>query len=64
MSPNYRDFKNAYDWLVVKMEERISKLNGVNYPVWAWHTRDWKHKKPDLRESGNIDCIILGFMVK
>lgn len=33
MSPNYRDFKNAYDWLVVKMKERIGKPMGVNYPV-------------------------------
>ena len=24
----------------------------VRYPLWAWHTRGWKHKKPDLRCSG------------
>ena len=23
----------------------------VTYPVWAWHTRDFKRKKPDLRYS-------------
>ena len=46
-------FKESYDWLVLEMEKRIGKRpNGVSYPVWAWHTRDWKHKKPDLRNIG------------
>lgn len=22
---------------------------GVIYPIWAWHTLEWQHKKPDLR---------------
>jgi hypothetical protein len=35
------------------MEYRIGRRpNGVSYPIWAWHTRDWKHKKPDLRNIG------------
>lgn len=63
LSLNCKDFKNAYDWLVVKMKERIGKPMGVNYPVWAWHTRDWKHKKPDLRESGyetkGMECVCI-----
>lgn len=47
---DYSSFKNAYDWLVIKMEERIGKRpKGVEYPVWAWYIRDWKNKKPDLR---------------
>ena len=25
---------------------------GVNYPIWAWHTREGKRKMPDLRQSG------------
>ena len=24
---------------------------GVQYPIWAWHTVEWKHAKPDLRRS-------------
>ena len=45
--------KNAYNWLVVEMEKRIGKKpNNVIYPIWAWHTRDWKYKKPDLRQCG------------
>lgn len=63
LSLNCKDFKNAYDWLVTRMEERIGKPAGVNYPVWAWHTRDWKHKKPDLRESGyetkGMECVCI-----
>ena len=47
------DFKNSYDWLVEEMEKRVGKRpEGVTYPIWAWHTRKWLRKKPDLRESG------------
>lgn len=47
------NFKLAYDWLVRDMETKIGKRPiDVLYPIWAWHTRNWKHKKPDLRESG------------
>ena len=47
------NFKSSYDWLIIEMEKRIGKRpNGVSYPVWAWHTRDWQYKKPDLRQAG------------
>lgn len=47
------NFKESYDWLVEQMEYRIGRRpNGVSYPIWAWHTRDWQHKKPDLRNVG------------
>ena len=37
--------------MVAQMEERIGmRPKGVAYPVWAWHTFGWKHKKPDLRD--------------
>lgn len=43
-------FKDAYDWLVEKMKEKIGEPPvGVEYPVWAWHTYDWKRKSSDLR---------------
>jgi hypothetical protein len=29
---------------------------GVKYPIWAWHTWDWQHKKPDLRRAEFINC--------
>ena len=49
----FKDFKNSYDWLIGKMDEKnIEHPNDINYPIWAWHTRDWKNKKPDLREGG------------
>lgn len=32
------------------MRKRISEPpTGVTYPIWAWHTLEWQHKKPDLR---------------
>lgn len=47
------NFKEAYDWLVGQMENQVGeKPKGVSYPIWAWHTRDWQHKKPDLRNVG------------
>lgn len=57
-------FKSAYDWLVPEMEKRIGKKpNNINYPIWAWHTRDWKRKKPDLRFSAydkkGTKCVCL-----
>ena len=46
-------FKDSYDWLVKEMYKRVgSAPSGVSYPVWAWYSRDWKHKKPDLRNAG------------
>lgn len=61
---SYKCFKDSYDWLVGEMEKRVGKRpKGINYPIWAWYIRDWKYKKPDLRESGyglkgeNLVCI-------
>lgn len=43
---------DAYAWLCQQMTSRIGPPpHGVEFPIWAWHTRNWKHKKPDLRES-------------
>ena len=51
-----RDLPNLqylYDWLVAKMREKVgTPPQGVNYPIWAWHTREGKRKMPDLRQSG------------
>ena len=44
-------FGKAYDWLVSEMEKRIgSRPEGIEYPVWAWHTHDGKNSAPDLDE--------------
>lgn len=46
------DFKTPYAWMTKKMDERkIPHPNNLTLPIWAWHTRNWKHKKPDLREA-------------
>ncbi len=43
-------FKEAYDWLVIKMEERIGPApEGVQYPVWAYL------KKPSAEECYSDD---------
>lgn len=52
-SENYKDFRDAYLWLVEQMDMRkIYHPEGLILPLWAWHTRDWKHKKPDFRTTG------------
>lgn len=43
-------YKTAYDWVVSKMKDKnIKPPKDVHYPVWAWHTLDGKHRKPDFR---------------
>lgn len=45
-------FRKKYKWLSNEMKEKIGKPpKGVTYPVWAWHTRNFKNKRPDLRSS-------------
>ena len=74
-SENYEELKEAYDWIANEMRKRnIPNPSNAELPLWAWHTRDWKHKKPDLRlaeygESGRRyvciefeiadDCVLL-----
>jgi len=60
------EYRKAYDWMNRQMEKRIErKPEGVKYPIWAWHTMDWQHKKPDLRrtefryENEDMVCIEL-----
>ena len=46
------EFTEQYDWLVVKMAERIGPPpEGVKYPVWAWYKQNGKRHKPDLRSE-------------
>lgn len=46
-------FKKSYKWLSEKMIEKIGcpKNKNIRFPIWAWHTRNFQHKKPDLREN-------------
>ena len=53
LNDDISNFQNAYQWMIEQMKERTGMPpDEVSYPVWAWYLRDWKHKKPDLRESG------------
>lgn len=52
-SENYKDLKDAYDWLIIQMNQRgILQPKGVSLPIWAWHTYNGNHKQLDLRYSG------------
>ncbi len=52
-SANGEDFKDAYVWMMQQMHEKgIKRPEGVDLPIWAWHTHYWKHQKPDLRYIG------------
>lgn len=45
-------FRESYKWLCKEMKEKIGKPpKNVTYPIWAWHTRNFQRKKPDLRSS-------------
>lgn len=45
-------FGPAYDWLAGQMNVRVGPPpKDVFYPIWAWHTIEWQHQKPDLRRA-------------
>ena len=47
------DFRDAYDWMSCQMKKLISEPpDGVQYPVWLWHTWEGNRKRPDMRRSG------------
>ena len=61
-------FKEPYDWIVRQMMQRIGEEpEGVKYPIWAWHTRNWENKKPDLRCCGynepGTKCVCIEFEI-
>lgn len=46
-------FKEAYEWMVVQMRNRIGNPpEGVTYPVWAWYQWEGNRKRPDMRVHG------------
>ena len=57
LSENYVDFKNAYEWITHKMNEKNVVCIGTKptLPLWAWHTYDWKNSCPDLDLVGRTD---------
>lgn len=47
------EFHRAYDWLVKEMDNRgIYHPKELQLPLWAWHTIEYKHQKPDYYEMG------------
>lgn len=51
---NEKEFIKGYEWMVSMMDEHgiHRPEKEVKFPIWAWHTRNWKHKRPDLRCGG------------
>lgn len=45
-------FQKAYKWLSERMEKKIGKPAGTEFPWWAWYKRNMRNSKPDLREGG------------
>lgn len=40
-------FSSAYEWMSEQMKQRVGNPpDGVKYPIWAWHTLNWKHRRP------------------
>ena len=58
------NFKNAYNWLVSQMNKKLANPDNIKYPVWAWHTYDGSHKKPDLRQKYFKDMKELMFLLE
>ena len=49
---SYEQFTDAYDWMKEQLTDRCGNPKHIKDMVWAWHTYDGKHKKPDLRHTG------------
>lgn len=50
------EFEDSYRWIADQMRKRIGPPpDGVEFPVWAWHTRNWRRARPDLR-TARWDC--------
>lgn len=46
------DFKAPYNWMGKQMDKKgIVHPKDLELPIWGWYKRNWKHKKPDLREG-------------
>lgn len=42
----------AYTWLIEQMIFKIGPSpSDIKCPIWAWHTLNWEHRKPDLRKE-------------
>jgi len=61
-----KNFELSYKWMAEQMKKRIGNPpKGVEYPIWAWHTWNSKHQKPDLRRmefrgfNENMVCLEL-----
>ena len=56
----YNDITDAYAWMAKQMLHRIGNPpSGVVFPIWAWHTWDCQHKRPDMRRLG-FNCFLFG----
>jgi len=51
---NEYEFIKAYNWMASKMDGHgiLRPEKEINFPIWAWHTRNWKQKGPDFRCTG------------
>lgn len=68
LSENMPELQDAYAWMVKQMDVRgIPHPEGLELPLWAYHTRHGKHKKPDLREKAYAtpgqSCVCIEFEI-
>lgn len=68
LSENYKDFHDAYLWLVKQMDDKkIFHPDGLTLPLWAWHTFDKKHVQPNLASGmlgiPNQKCVCIEFEI-
>lgn len=44
-------FLDRYAWMNEKLNEKDTRPEDIEYPIWAWYRFNGKEKKPDLRHS-------------
>ena len=65
LSINYEDFRDAYEWLVKQMDKKnIVHPDGLELPLWAWHTYDGIQQQPNVEEvKGPGKCVCIEFEI-
>jgi len=49
-------YQEAYDWMVEKMNSRLTNKDNIQYPVWAWYKIDGVNELPDFNLSIFSNC--------
>lgn len=57
---NIECFRTSYDWLVMRMNQRIENPKNICYPIWGWYVFDGDNKQMNLESMGSRNFLERG----